>query len=162
MSYQWYFSNTNMQSPAGGYAQVYRPFIYGAVVTNGGSGYTTIPQVQFIGGGGSGAGGYAEVSNGVVMDIVVTNTGNDYTDVPTLQIDPPNGLLIGQTNATLNLKGINANNVGNYFVVITNIYISVTSSPASLVMVPASNRKARRFKPEMRLSFQLWLPTAIS
>ena len=137
MSYQWYFSNTNMQSPAGGYAQVYRPFIYGAVVTNGGSGYTTIPQVQFIGGGGSGAGGYAEVSNGVVMDIVVTNTGNDYTDVPTLQIDPPNGLLIGQTNATLNLKGINANNVGNYFVVITNIYISVTSSPASLVMVPA-------------------------
>ena len=133
-SYQWFLINTNIQTVAGATSQTLNGFVYGAVVTNGGSGYTVAPQVQFIGGGGSGAAGYAVVSNGMVSAINVTNAGSGYISLPAVQIGPPNGLLIGQTNATLNLTAITTNNVGNYFVVISNAYGSVTSSIASLTI----------------------------
>jgi hypothetical protein len=132
--YQWFFNNTNLQTVAGAYAQILSGFVFGAVVTNGGSGYTVAPQVQFIGGGGSGAAGYATVSNGMVAAITVTNAGSGYTSLTAVQIDPPNGLLVGQTNATLSLTAITTNNAGNYFVVVSNAFGSVTSSIASLTV----------------------------
>ena len=135
MSYQWFFSNTNLQTDAGAIAEILYGFVYGAVVTNVGSGYTTVPNVQFIGGGGSGAGGTAVVSNGMVTTINVTNAGSDYTTLPAVQIDPPSGLLIGHTNATLNLNTVTTDNAGNYFVVVSNVYGSVTSSVATLIIV---------------------------
>jgi hypothetical protein len=49
-------------------------------------------------------------------------------------IDPPCGLLISQTNASLNLNTITTNNAGNYFVLISNSYGSITSSMASLTI----------------------------
>ena len=132
LTYQWYFSNPALQTTAGAMAQTAYGFCYGCIVTNGGSGYTTPPQVQFIGGGGSGASGTATVSDGQVTAITMTNAGAGYTSPPTIQIDPPNGLLIGQTNATLNLNAITTNNLGSYFVVISNFYGSITSSMATL------------------------------
>ena len=129
--YQWYFTNTTFQT-AGAYAQALSGFVYGCLVTNGGYGYTTVPQVQFIGGGGTGAAGYAVVSNGLVTGITVTNTGSGYTSLPLVQIDSPNGLLVNKTNVTLNVSAVTTNNVGFYFAVITNAYGSVTSSVASL------------------------------
>ena len=134
--YQWYFTNTTFQT-AGAYAQTLSGFVYGCLVTNGGWGYTTVPQVQFIGGGGTGAAGYATVSNGLVTAITVTNTGSDYTSLPLVQIDPPKILLFNQTNATMNLSAVTTNNLGGYFVVITNAYGSVTSSVASLNLSPS-------------------------
>jgi len=134
-SYQWYFSNTNFQTGAGACAQMLAGFIYGAVVTNGGSGYTLVPQVRIVGGGGSGAGGYAAVSNGMVAAITMTNAGSGYTSLPAVQIDPPNGLLAGQTNDTLNLTAVTRNDIGNYFVVVSNAYGSVTSSMAALTLL---------------------------
>jgi len=136
ISYQWYFSNSNLQTTASAYAQMLFGFVYGVFVTNAGSGYTTIPQVNFIGGGGSGAAGTAVVSDGMVTAITVTNAGSGYTNPPMVQIDPPNGFLIGQTNTTLDLNAVTTNNAGNYSVVLSNTYGSVTSSVASLAVVP--------------------------
>jgi uncharacterized repeat protein (TIGR03803 family) len=132
LAYQWYFDNPAFQTTAGALAQTAYGFCYGSIVTSGGSGYTTVPQVQFIGGGGSGASGTATVSDGQVTAITMTNAGAGYTSPPTIQIDPPNGLLIGQTNATLNLNAITTNNLGSYFIVISNFYGSITSSVAAL------------------------------
>ena len=132
MFYQWYFSNPALQTTAQAKAQISGGFVFSTVVTNAGSGYTTLPRVQFAGGGGNGAGGTVAVSSGKVTSITVTNAGSGYTSPPAVLIDPPNGLLIGQTNATLNLNAITTNNFGNYFVVISNIYGSLTSSVATL------------------------------
>jgi len=131
-SYQWYFNSTKTR--AGAMAQIFNGFVFGAVVTNSGSGYTIVPQVQFIGGGGNGAGGTAVVSNGMVSAITMTNAGSGYTDPPSVLIDPPNGLLIGQTSTNLYLNAITTNSVGDYFIVITNSYGSITSSVASLTI----------------------------
>ena len=134
-SYQWYFINPALQSPAGAVAEVLDGFVYGAVLTNQGSGYTVIPSVQIVGGGGSGAAGFAAISNGMVSAITMTNAGLDYASLPAVVIDPPNGLLVGQTNATLTLTNVTANNVGNYFVVATTAFFgSLTSSVATLTL----------------------------
>ena len=131
VAYQWYLSNL---VTAGANAQMLSGFVYGTIITNGGAGYTTVPRVQFIGGGGSGAGGTASITNGQVTTITMTNAGSGYTSSPAVLIDPPTGMLVGQTNATLNLNAITTNNVGGYYVVITNIYGSITSSVATLTI----------------------------
>jgi uncharacterized repeat protein (TIGR03803 family) len=139
LAYQWYFSNANPQITAGAVAQTLSGFVYGVTLTNGGAGYTTVPQVQFIGGGGSGASGTATVSNGMVTAITMTNAGSGYASLPAVVIDPPNGLLIGQTNTTLTLNAITTNNAGNYFVIVANSYGNITSSVATLtVLYPPS------------------------
>jgi len=129
-SYQWYCLNNLSQ--AGASAQVAYGYCVGATVTNGGAGYTTIPNVRFVGGGGSGAMGTASISNGMVTTITVTNVGSGYTSLPAVLIDAPTGTLVGQTNSTLTLNPVTTNNAGNYYVVITNGDGSVTSSVATL------------------------------
>ena len=138
LTYQWYFSNPALQTTAEAVAQTLYGFCYGTIVTNGGSGYTTVPQVQFIGGGGNGAGGSVTISNGQVATITMTNAGSDYVSSPTVLIDPPSGLLIGETNAILNLSTITTNNLGSYYVIISNIYGSLTSSVANLTSASPS------------------------
>jgi hypothetical protein len=64
-------------------------FVIGVTVTYGGYGYTNTPQVQFIGGGGSGAQAIAVVSNGVVTAIQVLTAGSGYTNAPLVLIGPP-------------------------------------------------------------------------
>jgi hypothetical protein len=59
--------------------------------------------------------------------------------VPSVVIDPPNGLVFGQTNSTLNIISANSNTIGNYFVVVSDGIYSVTSSVVSLtVLYPPS------------------------
>jgi uncharacterized repeat protein (TIGR01451 family) len=54
-------------------------------ITNGGSGYTSAPTVNFTPvGGGTGAAATAVVTNGVVTRIIITNTGSGYTAAPTV------------------------------------------------------------------------------
>ena len=140
VGFRWYFSNTNLQTVAGGYAQMISGFVYGVVVTNPGSGYTTVPHVSFLGGGGVGAAATATVSNGIVAAVGVTNAGTGYTTLPTVVIDPPNGLLPGQTNSSLMMSGITTNNAGHYFVIVTNAWGAVTSTIATLtVFLPPQN-----------------------
>lgn len=60
--------------------------IYGAVtkitVTDGGSGYTTAPEVQFVSSSGRGATATAVVTNGAVTAVNVTAGGERYQTVP--------------------------------------------------------------------------------
>ena len=132
-SYQWYaLPATNTTATAT--VLVLDGFVYGATVNNGGNGYVSIPNVQILGGGGSGASATAVVSNEIVVAITVTNTGSGYASTPLIQIDPPSAVnLTGSTNQVLNISGVTTNNAGSYFVVVTNIYGSVTSSVATLV-----------------------------
>lgn len=54
-----------------------------------GSGYTSPPLVQFVGGGGTGASATATVNTaGAVTGITVTNNGTGYTSAPTVLITP--------------------------------------------------------------------------
>ena len=136
LEYQWYFVPTNnIGQVAGAYAETIDGFVYGAVVTNGGFGYGNVPKVSFVGGGGAGAGGYATVSNGIVVGIAVTNAGFGYTSIPAVAIDPPNGLIFGQTNSTLTITNANHNSLGNYYVVVSNSFGSVTSSVVNLTLL---------------------------
>jgi hypothetical protein len=127
LTYQWYFNPTNNSGQAGAYAQTVSGFVVGAVVTNGGFGYGNVPAVKFVG-GGSGAAGYGITSNGILTGIIVTNAGSGYSTLPGVVIDPPNGLAYGQTNNTLNIANASSNNVGTYYVVISNGANSISSS----------------------------------
>ena len=58
--------------------------VTGTTITNGGSGYTSPPDVQFNTGSASDATGYAIVSGGVVTEIVIDYPGTGYTVAPTI------------------------------------------------------------------------------
>jgi parallel beta-helix repeat protein len=57
-------------------------------LTNSGSGYSSIPTVTIIGGGGSGATAqaYVELATGQLTSIAVTSGGSGYTSPPTVSI----------------------------------------------------------------------------
>ncbi len=138
LSYQW-FGLTPQLSAATGTALVAGGFVFDAQVVSGGAGYVQAPAVRFVGGGGSGATATATVSNGAIVAITVVSPGSGYSSPPSLQIDPPNGFLAGQTNSVLTLNSVSTNDAGSYFVVITNLYGSATSSAATLtVNVPVT------------------------
>ena len=58
--------------------------VTGTTSTNGGSGYTSPPDVQFNTGSASDATGYAIVSGGVVTEIVISDPGSGYSVAPTI------------------------------------------------------------------------------
>jgi fibronectin type 3 domain-containing protein len=67
------------------------------ILTNGGSGYTTPPTINFAGGGGSGAAATAVLQNNgadaggdPVIGLVITNQGGGYTSAPTLSFKTSN------------------------------------------------------------------------
>jgi len=136
--YQWYEISTNRATAT---PQVLNGFVYGANVTSGGSGYVTVPNVAITGGGGSGALATAVVSNGVVTAVVVTSTGSGYGATPAIQIDPPTRVAMdGETNATFSIDDVTTNDAGDYLVMISNNYGSITSVPAALrINVVGSN-----------------------
>ena len=78
-------------------------------MTNGGFGYGNVPNVSFVGGGGSGASGYGTVSNGILVGITVTNAGGGYASLPAVVIGAPNGYFYGQTNSSLTISNANQN-----------------------------------------------------
>jgi Immunoglobulin I-set domain len=65
----------------------------------------------------------------------VTNAGYGYTNAPSVLIDPPNGQLFGQTNSTFTISNASPNSLGNYYVVATGRYGSVTSSVVNLTLL---------------------------
>jgi hypothetical protein len=93
-----------------------------------------MPHVSFVGGGGSGALGVGTNVDGALIGIGVTNAGSGYASLPSVVIDPPNGLLIGQTNSTLIISNASPNSLGNYSVAISNPAGSVNSSVVNLTL----------------------------
>ncbi len=70
-------------------ASVVNGFVVGASVTDSGMGYTNVPLVRIIGGGGTGAQAAALVSNSVVVAVNVSAAGSGYTSPPVVVIAPP-------------------------------------------------------------------------
>ena len=80
-------TNTSRQATAS--ANRSGSFIISYNLLDGGSGYTTPPNVHVSGGGGSGATAHAIVSGGVVTDVLADLAGSGYSSTPTVTIDPP-------------------------------------------------------------------------
>ena len=94
----------------------------GIDVTNGGSGYTTLPLVGITApGGGAGvqATAGAVVENGVIVRVDVVNPGAGYSSPPTIQFTGGNGsgaTAVARINTVDgSIEGINTNNVMDYW-----------------------------------------------
>ncbi|MBD8083882.1 hypothetical protein [Chryseobacterium caseinilyticum] len=92
--------------PATAVATISGGAVTSVTVTNGGSGYKTIPTINFLGGGailngGTKATATATVTAGVITAITVNNGGSRYTGVPTVTVSGGNkGLLLPRLNLT--------------------------------------------------------------
>lgn len=87
------------------------------VVTDGGTGYTSVPTVTITGGNGSGAAAVANVTGGKVDAIYITSFGSGYTETPIITISGPATHGVGntaQTNAVAIITGETRNSGGNY------------------------------------------------
>jgi hypothetical protein len=62
--------------------------LYGMVrevnLTTGGSGYTSVPSVNFTGGAGTGATAVAVLQNGSVTKVIITDGGDNFTSIPSV------------------------------------------------------------------------------
>jgi hypothetical protein len=68
--------------PAAATAIITNGFVIGATLTDSGCGYTNVPPVVIVGGGGTNATAEAIVSNGVVEGVTITDAGSNYTTAP--------------------------------------------------------------------------------
>jgi hypothetical protein len=59
-------------------------YLQSLTIQNGGAGYTSVPVVAIIGGGGSGATATAYIANGQVTNLVINSIGSGYTSTPTV------------------------------------------------------------------------------
>jgi sugar lactone lactonase YvrE len=92
-------------------ATVVNGFVVGAIITDGGCGYTNAPAVLLQGGGGTGATAAAVVNNGVVVNIIITDAGIGYTNAPAVDVAPPFDLapqITGQPQNLTVFAGSNA------------------------------------------------------
>jgi hypothetical protein len=156
LNFQWWMVSSPLTN-ATATPLVTNGFVLGATISKGGAGYLAVPAVQFVGGSGSGAGGMATVSNRMVTAINITNAGSGYTTHPTIQIAAPTATALpGQTAFVFSLVAVTGTNAGNYFVVVTNNFGSVTSQVAMLtVELPGFNQITSQLLPNqnLRLSF---------
>jgi len=88
---------TNLTRTATGTATVVYGFLVEVTVTDGGAGYTTLPTVSVIGGGGSGANFTAQISGGVVTNVIVNSADSDYTGLPAISFSAPTANIVAQT-----------------------------------------------------------------
>ena len=79
--------------------------VSGIVLTNKGSGYTSVPTVKFVGGGEEAFGAEAEaiVKNGEVVEIKLGRVGSRYSEIPTVVIEGGDGTGATAT-ATINIQ----------------------------------------------------------
>lgn len=85
--------------------------VTGAIVTAGGSGYTSAPSVSVTGGGGTGATATATVNGGVVSQVQMTNIGTGYTSAPTIGFTGGGGSAAAATATILNNLTIDILNI---------------------------------------------------
>jgi hypothetical protein len=78
-------------------AQVVNGFVVGVTLTSGGSGYITIPAVNFSGGGSNATAVAAISSGGVVTNLTLTSPGSGYAANTIAEIDPPPAVSVSPT-----------------------------------------------------------------
>ena len=64
----------------------YSRYVSSITITNGGSGFSTVPTITISGGGGTGATASASVFNGIIQTVTITNIGSGYTTSPTVTV----------------------------------------------------------------------------
>ena len=64
----------------------YSRYVSEITITNGGSGFSTVPTITLSGGGGTGATATATVFNGIIQTVNITNIGSGYTTSPTVTV----------------------------------------------------------------------------
>ena len=64
----------------------YSRYVSSITITNGGSGFSTVPTITLSGGGGTGATATATVFNGIIQTVNITNIGSGYTTSPTVTV----------------------------------------------------------------------------
>jgi hypothetical protein len=84
--------------------------VTGFLVTNGGSGYTSVPGVVITDSTGTGAAATAVVTSGAVTSIYVTAGGSGYT-APTCTFSGGGGTLAAATPSTISLSTVDVINV---------------------------------------------------
>ena len=80
-------AGVQLGAPSPGSGAILTPVISGGAVasvtiTAGGTGYTSAPVIQFVGGNGNGATATCTVSGGAINAVTVTAGGNNYTIAP--------------------------------------------------------------------------------
>jgi len=79
------------------------------IITNAGSGYTSTPSVELIGGGyTTKAQATATIENGVVSSIIITNAGSGYISTPSVELIGGGYTTKAQATAFLSSKVISA------------------------------------------------------
>jgi hypothetical protein len=115
-----------------------------AIVTAGGSGYTSAPTLAFSGGGGgTGAAATATIANGVVTGVTITNPGSGYTAAPTVAFSGGGGT--GAT-ATANLASELNIIIGDYASPTGRTYFFVTTTVSNVASYQP-NKSAYTFVP---------------
>jgi hypothetical protein len=69
-------------------------------ITAGGSGYSTAPVIQFVGGNGNGATATCTVSGGAINAVIVTTGGNNYTIAPYVVLTTASPVTLTTTTGT--------------------------------------------------------------
>jgi hypothetical protein len=70
-------------------AEVLNGFVVAIHIVEPGYGYTEPPQIDIVGGGGTGASAVATLSNSRVSSISLTSAGIGYSSLPIVTIEPP-------------------------------------------------------------------------
>lgn|GEM_PF-2977459 len=69
-------------------------------INSGGSGYTTAPVIQFVGGTGNGATATCTVSGGAINTVTITAGGNNYTVAPYVVLTTASALTLTTSTGT--------------------------------------------------------------
>ena len=108
--------------------------VQGVEIINSGYGYTTVPSVVFVGGGGYGAAATATIGDGIVGIITVTSGGSGYEIAPTVYFSSPPGIgVTAQARSYINSAGVVTS------IYITNAGLGYSTEPAITISSPYSS-----------------------
>jgi hypothetical protein len=95
-------------------------------VTNGGTGYTSAPNVTFTGGGGSGVSATAVIS-GMVTGVTISNGGTGYTSAPAVTFSAPSSggtVATGTANVISKVASVSVTNAGTGYTTAPTVAIA--------------------------------------
>ena len=103
--------------------------VYRVDLINPGDGYTKVPKISFLGGGGSGAAATAVLGNGIVGVITITNPGSGY-------VSPPSISFTGISTVSAAATVILTPNGGISAIYLTNAGLGYTQAPQIVIGSP--------------------------
>jgi hypothetical protein len=98
-------AGVQLGAPTAGTGAILTPVISGGAVTSvtitaAGSGYSTAPVIQFVGGTGNGATAHCAVTSGAISSVVVDTGGNNYTIAPYVTLTTATALTLTTSTST--------------------------------------------------------------